>query len=303
MFSNCEICGADDWAPVYKGAIRDGAFGSYRDGAIVAQCGCCGAQRLGERWCISDNDYETEAYRRKLKQEVDEGSYFAGHDHLQIFALQTIPLPQLRGKTIIDVGSAGGSFLDHVKGIVNRAVAVEPFQEYREALGARSYEVFPYAKQAAAELGGEFDFAFSFQVIEHTSNPRQFLAEIAPLLKPDGRLCISTPNRHDILMTLLPDEYPSFFYRVVHRWYFDADSLAECARLAGYDVVDIRHVHRYGLSNTLRWLRDRKPTGDAPMDGIDRTTDQTWKARLEAAGTSDCLFMTLAPSLTAAGGT
>jgi len=295
-FAACEICGGADWVEVYRGAVRDGAFGSLRDQAVIAQCNGCGVQRLSEDCCIPDSHYETGEYRARLKQELDAESYFSGHDHLQIFALQTIPLPQLRGKTVADIGCAGGSFLDHVKGLAGRTLAVEPFQEYHQSLGERGYEVFSYAEQAAAKARGQVDFAFSFQVIEHTANPRRFLAGIAPLLGPDGSLYISTPNRRDILMALLPDDYPAFFYRVVHRWYFDAESLAECARLAGYEVSEVHHVHRYGMANALRWLWDRKPTGNAPMAGIDRTADQLWKAQMEGAGTSDCLFVKLKPS-------
>ena len=96
-------------------------------------------------------------------------------------------------------------------------------------------------------------------------------------------------------MQLLPDDFPAFFYRVVHRWYFDADSLAECARLAGFDVARTDHVHRYGMSNALAWLRDRQPRGHERLNAIDATADLLWRAQLERSGQSDCLFMTLTP--------
>jgi len=296
LFQPCEICGGTSWSQSYSGTIRDGTFGSYRDAAVVAECSGCGVQRLNEDCCLPDEFYETGEYRAKLKQDFDTESYFSGHDHLQIFALQTLPLPKLRGSTVADIGCAGGSFLDHVQGIVGKIIAVEPFQEYHQSLKNRGYDVFSYAEKASRSVNSSVDFACSFQVIEHTANPRQFLADIAPLLGPEGTLYISTPNRDDILMSLLPDDYPSFFYRVVHRWYFNAKSLAECARLAGYDVSEVHHVHRYSLSNALRWLRDRKPTGNAPMTGIDKSADKHWKSQLENSESSDCLFMALKPS-------
>lgn len=295
MFSPCEICGSNNWHEAYRGDIRDGAFGAVRDDAIVSTCGGCGVQRLGDEWCIPDSHYETGEYRTKLSQELDAPSYFQGHDNLQIFALNTLPLPAVRGKTVADIGCAGGSFLDHISGLAAKSIAIEPFSEYHASLEQRGYETYSFAGQASKTQAGQVDFATSFQVIEHTLNPRQFLEDIRPLLSEDGVLYISTPNLNDILMTLLPDDYPSFFYRVVHRWYFDAQSLAECARLAGYEVTDTHFVHRYPMGNALRWLRDLRPTGTVPMEGLDHCADQFWKGYLENSGTSDCLFMALKP--------
>jgi 2-polyprenyl-3-methyl-5-hydroxy-6-metoxy-1,4-benzoquinol methylase len=294
-FDNCEICGAADWTAVYAGAIRDGSFGAYIDDGEVARCGGCRVERLAEHCCPDAAFYEGEAYRAKLGQGLNSGSHFADADHLQRFGLGLLSSNSLRGSTIADIGCSGGSFLDHVTGLADRKIAVEPSEIYHPSLAARGYEVYPYAQEAAEKLSEAVDLAVSFQVIEHVENPRAFLADIRALLKPGGRLLISTPNRNDILMNLLPDAFPSFFYRVVHRWYFDAESLSSCAREAGFDVGAVNFVHRYGMSNALAWLRDRRPSGDLRIEGITPGADLTWRAQLEASGQSDCLYMTLVP--------
>lgn len=115
---------------------------------------------------------------------------------------------------------------------------------------------------------GQVHLATSFQVIEHVTNPRAFLADIRPLLTPDGELLISKPNRNDILMDLLPDVFHSFFYRVVYRWYFTAEAPAACSAAAGYAVVDTRFVYRYGMANALQWMRDRKLAGRKRLSAI-----------------------------------
>ena len=295
MFQACEICGANDWHEVYRADVRDGTFGAVREDAVVAKCGGCGVERLGDEWCIPDSYYESGEYRTKLAQELDAPSYFKGHDHLQVFAMNVLPLSDLRGKSVADVGCAGGSFLDHVSGLAGKIIGVEPFSEYHESLKARGYETYSFASNATDQKG-QVDYATSFQVIEHTPNPRQFLEDIRPLLSEDGMVYLSTPNLKDILMQLLPDEYPSFFYRVVHKWYFDIESLTECARLAGFELAETHFVHRYPMGNALRWLRDRKPTGTVPMDGLDHGADEFWKGYLENTGTSDCLFVALRPT-------
>lgn len=132
----------------------------------------------------------------------------------------------------------------------------------------------------------------TFQVIEHVLNPRIFLAEIAALLKPGGTLVIATPNREDVLMKLLPEEFPSFFYRTVHRWYFDRLSLRHCVDLAGGLKVEAeRYVHTFGMSNTLSWLKERRPTGNKRLPCINNVADQLWSSYLETSGQTDTLFI------------
>lgn len=292
-FDNCEICGASDWMEVYQGPVRDGVFGSVRQNAVVARCRGCGVERLAEAFCPPNSFYETDEYREKLRQELNSESHFLTHDELQIHTLKAIWPVNLRGATVADIGCAAGSLLDHLRGQTSQQVAVEPYDAYRDSLVARGYCAYPYALDAVADWAGCVDLAFSIQVIEHTANPRVFLEEIRPLLARDARLVISTPNRRDILFNLLPDAFSAFFYRVVHRWYFDADSLANCARMAGYEVVKERHVHRYGMANALHWLRDNKPSGQRRLTGIGPMADAFWRGYLEDTGQSDCLYLFL----------
>ena len=296
LFENCEICGERDWTERYAGPVRDGPFGCSVDGGVVARCGGCGADRLAEASCVSESIYESDAYRKKLQQDLAAEAYFAEHDHLQIHTLTTLWPQSFHGLTVADVGCAGGSFLNHVAGLAARVIAIEPSSIYYASLAERGFEIFPYARDAAKTRARAVDLAVSLQVIEHTVNPRVFLEEIRPLIAPGGSLLISTPNRNDILLELLSVDFAAFFYRVVHRWYFDAESLAECASRAGYVVGQTRHVHRHDLSNALAWLRDRRPTGRSRLAGIEPLADGLWREYLEATGRSDCLYMRLWPA-------
>lgn len=295
-FEPCAICGGTEWEVVYRGSIREGVFGTSKENATVAKCKCCEVQRLAEKFCVDDLFYETDAYRHKLQQELNSEAYFSTHDELQIHTLKTIWPTNLRDKTVADIGCAAGSLLDHLRGYTENQIGIEPYGVYRESLASRGYSTYQYASDALESWAGRVDMAFSMQVIEHTANPRAFLEEIRPLLAPQGRLVISTPNLRDILFDLLPEEFPAFFYRMVHRWYFDALSLSNCAQMAGYKVVQMRPVHRYGMANALHWLRDCKPSGHRSLPGIDALADDFWRAYLERSGRSDCLFAVLQPN-------
>ena len=293
LFPDCAVCGAQGWIPVYQGGVRDGAFGNSRSGAVVADCVGCGVQRLDEASCQDDAVYTDAAYRELLGEAIDTRGFHAAHDPLQLERLNVVNPMTLRDKVIADIGCAAGSFLDFISGLARWVIAVEPGKPYQDSLRERGFHVYDFTADALEDCEGSVDHALSCQVIEHVAAPGAFMAEIADLLAPGGQVTISTPNRGDLLMSLLPEDYPPFFYRTVHRWYFCADSLARCGRAAGLVPVETRFVHRFGVANTLRWLRERRPGGRDPLPGLDdRALDSVWRDTLAREGTADTIYMT-----------
>lgn len=297
-FAACEVCGANRWEIVYRGNVRRGAFGKLSEReAIVGSCGVCGIERLAEPFCCDSTIYESSEYRNLLEEGWDADSFFVQHDSLQHQNISAVQPESLRNRTIVDVGCAAGSFLDHVSGLVNKAIAIEPCDVYHPSLKQRGYCVFSDISAARSAYEESADFAFCFSVIEHVENPREFLAAISGLLATNGKLLVSTPNRLDVLMRLLPDDYPSFFYRSVHRWYFDKKSFEYCANLAGLKVLEAKCNHRFGLSNALIWLRDRKPAGRKELRCVsDKMINQVWQSHLEREGSGDYLYFWLGRS-------
>jgi hypothetical protein len=62
---------------------------------------------------------------------------------------------------------------------------------------------------------------------------------------------------------------------------------------AGFEIVEMNYIHRYGMSNTLHWLRDKLPTGMKKIQGINALVDNFWKAHLEDTHQSDNLYIHL----------
>lgn len=289
-FPACPLCGNDQWTLIYQGDVRNGPFGSSCPGE-VARCSGCGVDRLGESSCLDDQAYASEHYRLHLGQSHDLQHHRAEHDHLARFTLEVSWPDSLRNLVVADVGCGGGVLLDHLNGRPQTLLAIDPDPGFRASLESRGYRWYPDAEQACQEWGGSVDRIFTIQVIEHVSDPLAFLRDIQRLLTPGGSLVLSTPNRNDILMSLLPDDFPSFFYRVQHRWMFDADSLRRCAEQAGLVVEEVRSVHRYGFSNAVHWLRDRRPRGLKALAPLDRTVDGLWRTWLEDKGFADTLYL------------
>jgi SAM-dependent methyltransferase len=123
-------------------------------------------------------------------------------------------------------------------------------------------------------------------------DPVTLLREIRSLLRPGGRLLISTPNLRDWLLELLPKDYAAFFYRTVHTWYFDQSSLETLSRAAGFAGCRVRSVHRFDLSNALVWLRDRRPSGLGAVS-VSPVLNAAFAGWLESEGRADYLYATL----------
>ncbi len=149
-FAPCEICGGKEWAVVYVGSVRDGAFGRLsRSEAAVGRCQTCGVDRLDEALCKEEDFNRTEEYHSLLAEPTDAAEFFAEHDILQLRNLSEIRPGPIRGKVIADAGCAAGSFLDHVWGLASKAIAIEPCEVYHESLKNRGYVVYNSPVEAA----------------------------------------------------------------------------------------------------------------------------------------------------------
>jgi 2-polyprenyl-3-methyl-5-hydroxy-6-metoxy-1,4-benzoquinol methylase len=282
---SCPVCKLGNIKTHYTGAIRNGKFPNIVDSAIIYKCVECTIEYLSNYHI----DYKSTEYRQLVDSSHTAEGYYDIHDNDQYAKLQFFDLKDLRGKKILDLGSGAGAFLDLVKGYVSESYAIEPATYYHQCLREKGHKVYESTDDLLLNMAGQFDYIVSFSVIEHVDDPISFVDEATRLLKPGGTLIISTPNANDVLLKLLPDSYPSFFYRVVHKWYFTKKSLSFVAENSGLDFK-IVHKHRFGLSNLLAWMNYRKPNTSVPIEFSD-VLEATYKSELEKNGQADYLYL------------
>ena len=290
---SCFICRGKNLKSVYEGPIRSGAAGVSGVDARVLECIACGAQRLDpfpdDPLCA----YLDGSYRKAYDGAADIASYYEAHDHEQATKLSTVGVHALRGKVVADIGCGAGAFLDVIRGVASRVIAVEPMQSFRVHLEGKASSVWSTTTELAVAECGQVEVALAFAVIEHVADPVNFLKEIRRSLAKDGEVHITTPNRGEVLMRLCGTAFSPFFYRTAHLWYFDAQSLGNLCRLAGFYVQSIAAPHVYDLSNFALWLRDGKPTGIGRLTDFDPTINAMWKAYFEKNGWGDHLYIIL----------
>ncbi|MCA1831923.1 MAG: class I SAM-dependent methyltransferase [Actinomycetota bacterium] len=98
---------------------------------------------------------------------------------------------------VLDAGCGEGYGSDILAASARDVVGVD----LDEGVVAHAGRHYPRARFERADLlalpfpDASFDAVVSLQVIEHLSGPRDFVAECARVLRPGGRLIMSTPNR------------------------------------------------------------------------------------------------------------
>ena len=98
---------------------------------------------------------------------------------------------------ILDVGCAQGTLALMLAERGHRVTAVDlrpEFLVYAETRHTHGEIRFVAANVLQDELSGLFDLVYANQIIEHLVYPDQLLQKLKKLLKPGGRLVITTPN-------------------------------------------------------------------------------------------------------------
>ena len=294
-FGPCPVCNAENWTLWHHGSIRNGSFDiQTEEKARVAKCGDCGVIRLEETFCKAEEFYRSGQYRNIIGEQLGPEDFFRRHDPNQLSHLTTLKDFSFRDSVLADIGCGAGSFLDHVNGLVDRAIAIEPGAHYHQSLKSRGYDTFSNVSDSLQVYEGAVDFAICFSVIAHVPSPLEFLSDVRRLIKPGGILALGFDNANYLLLAILPEIYPSFYYRTFHRWYFDAPAFLNCANRAGFGEIEFRYVQHYDLSNAMQWLRNKQPSGIEKLPHLDDSIlNSNWRSCLQSNQVSNYVIAVL----------
>lgn len=290
---NCRLCASLDSSTLYDGQIRSGGIGSeFISGFKIYKCLCCGFIYLDPIPDNLDAFYESPEYRSKFDYLFDPDSIHKKYDHEQNARIARIGLQNMRGKTVVDLGSSAGVFLDAVVGVAARTVAVEPGKMYQDYLVSKGHAWYPYPEDAI-QSGERADIVVSFDVVEHLADPLKFIEQAFELLTPGGRLVLSMPNADDLILKAQKDAYAPFMFQVAHLNYFNYSSASYLFAKTDFEQVQIEYLHKYGIENLVQWSKHGEPGSSKELDGFfDFHFDVLYKSEIERLGLASHLFIT-----------
>ena len=186
----------------------------------------------------------------------------------------------LRGARVLDVGCGGGLLSEALAGEGADVTAIDLAPDLLKVArlhGLESgvkvdYRLAP-VETLAAELPGTFDAITCMEMLEHVPEPASVLAACATLLKPGGRLFLSTLNRTPaaFALAIVGAEYIArLLPKGTHQYrdFIRPSELAAWLRGAGLELEDVsglvyepwRNAARVGRRTDVNYLAcARKP--------------------------------------------
>ncbi|MGH9460270.1 MAG: class I SAM-dependent methyltransferase, partial [Vicinamibacteria bacterium] len=144
------------------------------------------------------------------------------------------------GARVLDIGTAGGAFLDAAQRYGYTALGMEPSRYLVEKARSRGLNVEQGTIENHSFSGGSFDMVTLWDVIEHLPDPKAALSEVRKLLAPRGILLLNVPDIGTWQAKLAGRRF--WWILSIHLHHFSTDSLQEICRRTGFHLF---HFQRY----------------------------------------------------------
>jgi 2-polyprenyl-6-hydroxyphenyl methylase/3-demethylubiquinone-9 3-methyltransferase len=173
-------------------------------------------------------------------------------------------LRSLEGLKILDAGCGGGLVCEPLARMGAKVTGIDADENAisvaKEHAAAQKLKI-EYKATTTGELKGKFDAVLALEIIEHVSDPEQFVQECVDLAAPGGMVVFSTLNRtaKSYALGIVAAEYIlGWVPRGTHQWkkFVRPSELAAMVRRAGAAPVDQSglifnpRTGAFGLSST-----------------------------------------------------
>ena len=157
----------------------------------------------------------------------------------------------LSSSLLLEVGCGNGDILEILRELDCNFHGMEINQDFLSNLQKEGYTVFSGYPDATNNLKIErlYDAFFSFNVLEHAPNIREFLLGIQKMLEPGAVGIIEVPNFDMIASKNMISEF-----MLEHLVYFNQTTLRLALETSGFEILEMKEVwHGYIISSEVKF--------------------------------------------------
>ena len=227
-------------------------FGSSRkqfSHGQILRCRCCRFSFSRVRPSSDELGHLYQAMDVQVYESETAGRWKTSARHFDILS-RFVPVGAL-----LDVGCASGMFMSRAAANGWSVVGIEPSVRLcrlaEDRLGPSGRVLCTTLQEAPLEKE-TFSAVTLWDVLEHVSDPVEFLALCANLVRPSGYVVVNVPDIESIQARLLGRRWPLLLPE--HLNYFNRSSLELCAGRAGLKAV---HFGRRPASFSLGYVAHR----------------------------------------------
>jgi SAM-dependent methyltransferase len=254
----CPICNSGD-LELLSTKLRDGSKNP------VLVCKNCDTGFLAE--ILSQEkleEYYKEAYRRdfkpNLQAQTNARELFDIYKQFQQDRLHHLS-PYFNSKhRLLEIGCSAGMFMYHAKKHFKEVIGIELDKESAYfASNECNCPVLQVPIDKAPFEPESFDVICAFQVLEHVTDPFNFLVQSLKYLKKNGILYFEFPNRFDVLVSVydLPF-HGQFFYHAAHNYYFSEKGIRIMLDRCKLKVTFF-YTQDYNILDHINWINTDQP--------------------------------------------
>lgn len=156
-----------------------------------------------------------------------------------------------RDAKVLDVGTAGGGFLEAARQFGYDAVGLEPSEFMVEQGNQRGLNIIAGTLDDDLFPSASFDMVCLWDVLEHLADPKAALQAVHKILKPDGVLLINYPDIGTQVAKLAGKNF--WWILSVHLVHFNKQSITKVCDLTGFEVF---HYQPYWQTLEFGYLEE-----------------------------------------------
>lgn len=272
----CNYCGQNDYQvvypPRYELAKPDEIAQTFRSSGDellldqLVRCKQCGLQYLNPRL---RSDVVIQGY--SVGEDETFVSQAEGRERTFARGLKLIERYRPGRGAILDVGTAGGSFLAVAQRAGWQVFGCEP-NRWMAEWGQTHYglEILAGTVHDLQLPADSIDVVTLWDVLEHVPDPARDLAACHRVLKPGGLLVVNYPDIDSLVARLMGRRW--VFLLSIHLWYFTPTTIAKVLDQAGFRVLARR---RHWQSLELGYILFRM---EAYLGGLARAAGKLARA-------------------------